>query len=89
LAGRALLLKEIVDLDGLHKAVASGDDEGDPPPAGADDGRDFVLQRAELQFIIPLPGAGVVRLGGDQVTARDQFVAFDGSVVAKWRTCPP
>ena len=35
----------------------------------------------ELECIIPLPGAEVVRLGGDQVAAADQFVALDGGVV--------
>jgi hypothetical protein len=64
----------------------AGDDEGDSSPAGADDGRDFVLQGAELQLIIPLARAGVVRLGGDQVAAGDQLVALDEGVVAKWPT---
>ena len=41
----------------------------------------------ELKLVVPLTGAGMVRLGGDQVAARDQFVALDGSVVAKWPTC--
>jgi hypothetical protein len=40
-----------------------------------------VLQRAELQLVIPLTGAGMVRLGGEQVTVLDQFVALDGGVV--------
>jgi len=35
----------------------------------------------ELKLVVPLTGAGMVRLGGDQVAARDQFVALDGSVV--------
>ena len=33
------------------------------------------------KFIVPLPGAGMVRLGGDQVAAGDQLVAFDAGVV--------
>jgi hypothetical protein len=49
----------------------------DPPPAMADDGGQLVLQGAKLECIIPSPGAGVIRLGGNQVTARDQLVAFD------------
>jgi hypothetical protein len=40
-----------------------------------------VLQRTELQLVIPLAGAGVVGLGGDQVAAGDQLVALDGRVV--------
>ena len=40
-----------------------------------------MLERAEFERVIPLPGARVVRLGGDQVAAGDQFVASDGSVV--------
>ena len=52
-----------------------------PPPASADDGRQLVLQRAKLERIIPIPGPGMVRLGGDQVAAGDQFVALDGGVV--------
>ena len=53
----------------------------DPPPAMADDGRQLVLQRAELKRIIPIASAGMVWLGGDQVAASDQLVAFDGGVV--------
>ncbi|NIO62428.1 MAG: hypothetical protein GTO35_07545 [Gammaproteobacteria bacterium] len=34
-----------------------------------------------MKRIIPLSGPGVVRLGGDQVAAGDQFVALDGGVV--------
>jgi hypothetical protein len=81
LADRALMLEEVVDLVRVHKAVASGDDEGDPPPTGADDGGQLVLQATELECIIPLRGAGMVRLGGDQVAAGDQFVTLDGGVV--------
>ncbi len=73
----------------VHKAVAAGDDEGDPSPAGANDGGQLVLQGAELECIIPLSSPGVIRPGGDQVTARDQLVAFDGGVVAKWPTYLP
>ena len=40
-----------------------------------------MLQRAELQLVIPLPGAGVIRLGGEKVAPRDQLVAFDGGIV--------
>jgi hypothetical protein len=58
----------------------------DPPPAVADDGGQLVLQEAKLECIIPIAGAGVVRLGGDQVAACHQFVALDGGVVAKWPT---
>jgi hypothetical protein len=53
----------------------------DPSPADADDGRDLVLDGAELQLVVPTPSAGMVRLGGDQVSPRDQLVAFDGGVV--------
>ena len=53
----------------------------DPSPAMGDDGRQLVFQRAELECIVPLRDAGVVRLGGDQVAADDQFVAFDRGVV--------
>jgi hypothetical protein len=72
---------DVVDLVDVHKAVTRGDDEGDPSPAGADDGWDLVFQEAELECIVPSPGAGMVRLGGDQVAAGDQFVALDGGVV--------
>jgi hypothetical protein len=58
----------------------------DPPPAMGDDGRQFVFQGAELEGIIPSPGAGMVGLGWDQVTPGNQFVALDGGVVAKWPT---
>jgi hypothetical protein len=81
LANLAFLPEEAVDLLGLHEAVASGDNEGNPPPASADYGRQLVFQGAELERVIPLPSPGVVRLGGDQVTARDQFVSLDGGVV--------
>ena len=47
----------------------------------ADDGRQLVFKGAELERIIPMAGAGMVRLGGDQVAAGDQFVALDGGVV--------
>ncbi len=53
----------------------------DPSPAGADDGRQLVLERAELECIIPIAGPGMVRLGGDQVAAGDQLVALDGGVI--------
>jgi hypothetical protein len=46
-----------------------------------DDGRQLVLQGAELERIIPSPGAGMVRLGGYHVAAGDQFVTLDGGVV--------
>jgi hypothetical protein len=52
------LLEEIVDFDGVHEAVASGDDEGDPSPAVTDDGRQLVLQRAEDSIIVPTPNPG-------------------------------
>jgi len=38
----------------------------------------------ELKLVVPTPGAGMVRLGGDQVAAGHQLVALDGGVVAKW-----
>ena len=41
----------------------------DPPLAMGDDGWQLVLQGAELEGIIPIAGAGVVRFGGDQVAA--------------------
>ena len=53
----------------------------DPPPAVGDDGRQLVLQGTELQLIIPLPRAWVIRLGGNQVAACHQLVALDGGVV--------
>jgi hypothetical protein len=83
-ARQARLLEEVVDLARVHEAVATGDDEGDPPPAMADDGGQLVFERPELQLVIPLAGAGVVRLGGDQVAASCQLLALDGGVVAKW-----
>ena len=53
----------------------------DASPAGADDGGQLALERAELECIVPMASAGMIRLGGDQVAAGDQFVALDGSVV--------
>ncbi len=47
-ARQARLLEEVVDLARVHEAVAAGHDEGDPPPAGADDGRQLVLQGSKL-----------------------------------------
>ena len=35
----------------------------------------------ELECIIPVAGAGMVRLGRDQVTPCHQFVALDGGIV--------
>lgn len=35
----------------------------------------------ELQLVIPLARAGVVRLGGDEVAACYQFVTLDGGIV--------
>jgi hypothetical protein len=35
----------------------------------------------ELECIIPIAGAGMIRLGGDQVAACHQFMALDGGVV--------
>ena len=58
----------------------------DALPEIGGDGRQFMVEGAELEGIIPLPGAGMVRLGGDQIAASDQFVALDGGVVAKWPT---
>ena len=75
------MLEEVVDLQGVHKAVVGGDNEGEAPPAVGDDGGQLVVEGAELKLVVPLTGAGMVRLGGDQVAARDQFVALDGSVV--------
>ena len=40
-----------------------------------------MLQGTELECIIPIASARVVRLGGEQVAAGNQFVALDGSVV--------
>ena len=65
----------------VHKTVAAGDDECDPSPTAGDDGRQLIFQGAELERTIPLPGARVFRLGGVQVAARHQLVAFDGGVV--------
>ena len=45
-----------------------------------------MFEGAELECIVPSPGTGIVRLGGYQVAPRDQFVAQDGGVVAKWPT---
>ena len=53
----------------------------DASPAIGDDGGQLVLQGAELERVIPIAGAGMVRLGGDQVAAGNQFVALDGGVV--------
>jgi hypothetical protein len=65
----------------LHKAVAAGDDEGDAPPALGDDRRQLVPKGAELQLVVPLSGARMVRLGGEKVPPRDQLVTFDRGVV--------
>jgi hypothetical protein len=75
---------EVVDFESVHKAVAAGDDEGDPPPGVADDGRQLVFEGAELKRIVPIASPRVVWLGGEQVAACHQFVAFDRGVVAKW-----
>jgi hypothetical protein len=40
-----------------------------------------VFEGAELEGIIPVAGARVVRFGGDQVAAGNQFVALDEGVV--------
>ena len=53
----------------------------DASPAVGDDGRQLMFEGAELECIVPMAGAGMVRLGGDQVAAGHQFVAFDGGVV--------
>ncbi len=37
-----------------------------------------MFEGAKLECIIPIAGAGVIRLGGDQIAAGDQFVALDG-----------
>jgi len=42
-----------------------------------------VLLGAGLKRIVPVAGAGMIRLGGDQVAASDQFVALDGSEVVE------
>jgi hypothetical protein len=42
----AFPLEEVVDLLGIHEAVTSGDDDGDPPPVIKDDGGQLVLQGA-------------------------------------------
>ena len=52
--GRTLLLEEVVDLGRLHKEVAAGDDEGDTPPAGVDDGWELVLLDFLICFIMGL-----------------------------------
>ena len=36
----------------------------DPPPAVDDDGRQLVLERSELECIVPIASPGVIRLGG-------------------------
>jgi hypothetical protein len=59
----------------------------DAPPAVAEDGGQLVLERAELERVIPSPGAGVVWFGGDQVTTGDQFVALDGGIVVDGVAC--
>ena len=41
----------------------------------------FVFEGDKLQPVIPLVGAGMVRLGGNRVAACRQFVAFDGGIV--------
>ena len=40
-----------------------------------------MFEGTELECTIPSPGAGMVRLGGDQIAAGDQFVALDGGLV--------
>ena len=67
----------------VQKAIAAGDDKGDLSPAMADDGRHLVLQGVKLERIIPVAGAGMVRLGGDQVAACHQLVALYGGVVVE------
>ena len=37
--------------------------------------------KAQLELIVPIAGAGMVRLGGDQVAASDQLVALDGGTI--------
>ena len=63
------LLEEVIEIGRLRKAVAA-----------RDDGRQLVLQRAELECIIPIAGPGVVRPGGDQVAAFDRGVV-DGPLI--------
>jgi hypothetical protein len=53
----------------------------DPSPAIGDDGGQLVFEGAKLKLVVPLPGAGMIRFGGDQVAAGNQFVALDGGVV--------
>jgi hypothetical protein len=48
-----------------------------------DDRGQLVLEGAKLERIIPIASPGMVRLGGDQVAARDQFMALDGGIVAR------
>jgi hypothetical protein len=40
-----------------------------------------VLQPPDLELVVPLSGAWVVRFIGDQVAPAGQLVAFDGRVV--------
>jgi hypothetical protein len=47
-------------------------------------GREYACSTNTL--IVQTPGAGMVGLRGDQVAVGNQFVAFDGGVVAKWST---
>jgi hypothetical protein len=44
LTSRALLLEEVVDLEGVREADTAGDDEGDPSPAIGNDEGQLVLQ---------------------------------------------
>ena len=60
----------------------------DPPSAIGDDRGYLVFEGAKLKLVVPTPGTGMVRLGGDQVAAGDQFVAFDAGLVAKWPSGP-
>ena len=80
-ADRAFLHKQIVDFKGFYEAIAAGDNEGDAAPAVGDDGGQLVVEGTKLKLVIPLPCAGVIGLGGDQVAAGHQFVALDGGVV--------
>jgi hypothetical protein len=34
-----------------------------------------------LQLVVPLPGAGMVRLGGDEVAPGNQLVAPNGGII--------
>ena len=72
--------KEVIDLLRGYEAVPRRLNERDPPPAQAGDGPFPADQRAQLELIVEVVGAGVVGLLGQKVPAAGQFVPPDRGV---------